>query len=609
MSHQWSRLFLAALLSAGGVFATYIWDKKNNPEYRKSDTRRGLAYIRKPIGNVKRKTIEDYTAFPIREGASLFEEDSVLTEANSDVIIEFPSATDSTKIASTLHLEADSKIVLKKESGAISLDLLEGTLDVKNTMALTLNTEAGKIDLSKVKNLQLSKAEDSNLRFKVNEGSIEIKGKDGKIQQIKSGESKEVSQDGKLVQREDFNFILPLPDIAYKTLKGKSRQLTFKWTPLKQTSELQLEGGPSRKQLKPINYKKISDREIQTQWAEGDYYWRLRAIDPTSKKTIAESTPQKLSIKTIDAPVLLEPSNQLVKIITQPETVQFSWALNREDYKAQIVQILTATNPPKVIQQINVPMTETTTKVAGIPAGVYTWLVKGTEKDTGETISSIPWQFALKQKEIIRVAVNWDLKSKDVQEYVGEPNITLGWSADKVEKVKQWRLKLTPEVVEGEAPAPIDLTTTAYQNKLEKPGRYLASVEALGEGNEVLGVSSQKQIEVKELPPPTAPIFRDLKAPNDILNAKPNGVAEINVNPINGAQKYKFKIVDAKENIKEYESPRNTIKIDDLTPGLYTVKTSAVDAYGREGQESISKIQVPDKNDLAAPVFKGVKVK
>jgi hypothetical protein len=142
---------------------------------------------------------------------------------------------------------------------------------------------------------------------------------------------------------------------------------------------------------------------------------------------------------------------------------------------------------------------------------------------------------------------------------------------------------------------------------VKKPGRYIATVEALDERQQVLAKSNPKKIEIAPLPLLAAPEFEPKTGE---LSADNEGKLQLNWSKVNGAKVYWLTLLDnSGKEIRKAKFQGQSTALVNLLPGQYKVAIHAVDEHGRESeQEPARVVKVPDTSGLQSPKVKKIKV-
>jgi hypothetical protein len=201
----------------------------------------------------------------------------------------------------------------------------------------------------------------------------------------------------------------------------------------------------------------------------------------------------------------------------------------------------------------------------------------------------------------------WQVPSdRRTQLFGNKPELEMRWKVEGMHPTG-YRVKLVN--VAYPSGKPIAFETSKLETKAAVPaaGRYIASVEALGEKGIVLTGSEPIELIASEVPLLPAPQI----AGEDPLVAQLNGRVELQWGKVAGAQKYHLTL--SKENgekMQEIDIAATTGAFANLLPGNYSVTAFAVDIYGRNSGVSTSrKIKVPDLSDIQSSQLKKVMVK
>lgn len=608
--NKFKRLFTAAMLSSTVFGATYYWYKHSEVRYSYSGDEKALAYVGKIVDDIQRRPASRLLWQSVETGEALYNGEAIRTPSNGEVRIQFANSE------RYIDLEADSLIVIKQSEGDIALDLMEGSLFVNakggasegTEPGLVLTSDGNKVDLSNA-SATLSKGSNNKIDLQVLEGKASIKDKSGKSQELGSGDAGALGQDGLVFRQDSIQIITPTPSKTIYRYADADSNLDFKWSGFPNDSEITLWIGNSRKNLKPVmTLAPNAKPEAQVPLNIGKYYWKLSAKSPAGQ-SIGETPIYKNEISTRLTPAVLFPQvDAQIPIQTDFFDMAFKWQ-STDQTENVTLEVWEDEQLKKLVTQKSFAKEDSFTLPA-LKEGTYYWRLSALFfEDKNPYVGKIQKFSIYKQilaKPKIQVDVAWNAEAtKDIQYYVEQPKLDLKWEANLPEQVANYRLKVLNENGDTE---PVQIKQTKEnQNSipLPKPGRYIASIEALDANGEVIGTSAPKTIQSAELPLLPPPQFD-----GDIsVQASNDGKTELQWKEIPGAKEYVLSIFKNGKEIRKTNYSKNTTALKNLMPGEYEVRLQALDNYGRASEiGEAKKILVPDKSGLKAPSLKKIKV-
>ncbi|MFV3410057.1 hypothetical protein [Bdellovibrio bacteriovorus] len=602
MKKQWKRLLIAALSSSSVFAATWFWYQSTADTRSSNSNEKPLAYVGKVVEDIQRRPASRLLWQLVNSGEPLYNGEAIRTSERGEVRIQF---VDSDRY---LDLEPESLIVIKKSEGEIALDLMEGSLFVNaktgtaegNAPGLVLNSANGKVDLSQA-SASLSKGRGDSVDVQVLEGKASIKGSDG--------------QSKDLTTREEVKILTPLPQKPVAMDAENPEAVPFQWQGFPANSNVTLWVGPSRKQLKPLMKAAPNANQLMASLPFGRHYWKLVATNPQGS-VAAESAIYKTEILARYAPTMVFPTADAeVPAVQTPYDMTFKW--QKGDDTRQMTLELWADEQLKNKISSNTFTKEESFTAPGLKGGTYFWRMTTYFVDTEKPALGKVQKFTIKpanqvqaKVEFVPVQINFTMPEKDmVQYYVEKPRLGLSWKADKAENVSAWRVKYHTEEEDPALAQSFDVKevqNTQVQAPVARPGRYIASIEALNKDGKVLGTTSSQILTVSPLPLLEAPSFTPAEG---TLQASMDGRTQLTWNPVEGAKEYWLTIRKDGKELKRSKYMQNSTALKNLLPGEYEVELIAVDTYGRNSQAGPArKLLVPDKSNVRAPTLKKIKV-
>jgi hypothetical protein len=605
---SWKRIIIAAFVSVLGCTLTYVWHVKNEPKSQRDSEADVIAYITKTKREIHRKGANNTLWEPAEELDRLRAGDSVRTSSNSETRIQFYRSN------RYIDLEADSMIVIQKQESEISLELLEGSLfvngvDKGNKGSLTLKSQGGKVDLSKSA-AQLSGSSNAKVDLKVLKGSAQfMKEGGGKSEAIQEGKEGGIGNAGLKVTTEKVKLLYPDTTKPYFINAKSPDPVRIHWSGLPADAQVFLESGPSRKNLARTATEKLAADQLQVMWKPGTYYWKLKALNPTTQKAVGESPVFKSEIvgRFPPTPVTPEPNFNL-QTRRAAENVTLRWTTS-EDYKDVLVELQNDASK-QIIVNSRVPASIDFKDVPNLALGSYSWKLTAYPKDGGQPLVGTPHQFSINEKRTIKIPINWNANLPLTQYFVGaEPKLTLMWDPDQTERVIKWKVRYASEGTDLTKAEGTDVRQQIkFERTVPKAGRYSAFIEAFDEEGEVIGTSEIRTFNVALLPLLTAPNLDPSSGPEYL--ARPDGSMIIIWEEIPGAKEYQIFVSDKNGQVlSEFTTEAPNYKLNNLMPGTYSVQVGATDSHGRRGELSGKRsLIVPDKSAVEAPNLRKIKV-
>jgi hypothetical protein len=612
---RYRRYFFAAIFSILGIAASKMWYEWAEKRAYTNSSIDSIAYIQNPVDEIKKKSSNRQLWIRVENNDPLQNGDTIQTSSQGEVRIVFANGD------RVLDLEPDSMIVLNKDKGEISLDLLEGSLMVKaennevdenqapeaKSVSIKLKTKEGKVDLSKA-TAKLSGSTNAGIDLKILKGKAELDKGSGKKETLSMGRSVDLGVLKKSTI-ETIKIIYPTNDQALYINPQAPKPISLKWQGAPENSEVVLESGISRKTLTSTVSKTISANELQSSWSPGKRYWKLVAKNPITKAILAESSIFRNEVISRIPPQLTFPKNNaLFKSRTGTENIKIQWAIGSEYKSVQLDIFNDAKAESKLLTKVfKADETSYVFQTSGFLT--YTYRVTGFFEGTNESMSSVLNQFTVSKLEILRLPIAWSPSVKEVQYFVGEtPKINLDWQTTQPEKVAKWKLTLSSNTIEPAYSETIETNQLKFEKSLVKQGRYLASVEGFDSNGDSIGTTPTKILDIKPLPLLKSPLL--LPANSTPLNARTDGSYVAEWLKPESAKQFKVSLKNNQGKIiSEETTDTNTKKFTGLLPGEYTVSVRAIDEFGRASENSTDrKLIVPDKSDVKAPKLKTVKV-
>ncbi|WP_374078669.1 hypothetical protein [Bdellovibrio bacteriovorus] len=600
MKKQWKRLLIAALSSSSVFAVTWYWYQSTDHRISSHGNEKPLAYVGKVVEDIQRRPASRLLWQLVNTGEPLYNGEAIRTSERGEVRIQF---VDSDRY---LDLEPESLIVIKKSEGEIALDLMEGSLFVNakagggdtNAPGLVLNSANGKVDLSQA-SASLSKGRGNSVDVQVLEGKASIKGSDGQSKDLTSGS--------------EIRIITPLPAKPIAMDAESLQPIPFQWQGFPANTQVSLWVGASRKQLKELVKVPLNQSQTMASLPFGRHYWKLVATS-TEGKVVAESPIYKTEVLARYAPTVVFPTADAeIPATTTPFDMTFKWQKG-EDTRQTTLEVWSDANLKQKVTSKSFTKEESFV-VPALKPGTYYWRMASYYLDSDKPVLGKVQKFAVKPADevklepppLVPVQVNFTIpETQFTQYYVETPRVGLSWKVDKAEQVSTWRVKLLEENADPASAASLEVKDTKLTTPVTKPGRYIASIEALNKDGQVLGTTTSQTLTVAPLPLLQAPLFVPAEGP---LQAAMDGRTQLEWMKVEGAKEYWLTIRKDGKQLKRTKYTVNSTALKNLLPGEYEVEISATDNYGRASEQGpVRKLLVPDKSNVKAPTLKKIKV-
>jgi hypothetical protein len=600
MDRQHRRLIFAALLSTSVFGLNLFWYEKTNTSEDSQQNLKPLAYVGKTIDEIQRKPTAKLLWQLINSGDPIYDGEAIRTGPQGEVRIELAETN------SFIDLEPESLIVLKRGQGEISLDLLEGNLYVasektENILSapnLVLNSPQGKVQLNKAK-ATLSANKSGKVEVQIHEGKASLKSKSGRTEDIQA--------------KSDIRILSPSSKKPIILNAGKLEPILFEWEGFDRETEVTLLVGTSRKNLRELGKAKKGEKSLFVELPIGRTYWKLVG-KKSDGSSIAESATYKSDLVVRFPPTIIFPEpNSTIQAGKDPWGIKFRWANQQSINKTQL---LLSMDPElrdllisKNIEKANFFVAE------GLKPGMYYWKLVHQYADSQRPIESSVVKFTVLERQQdqnsslaeSKVKIQFNPTSLNtIQTYPEELFFKLDWSAENKALVKKWRLHLFEENSGPETSEAIELTDSNVNKKISRPGRYVASIEALDQKGRILASTQSPTIAIEIAPFLSAPQWTESNLKQKIYD---NEQVEFKWTTIEGAQNYIFVMASNDKQVKKITVKNNSVNFTKLQPGIYEAHVYAIDSYERAGNRAaVKKLEVIRKPEMRAPALKKIKV-
>lgn len=595
MNEQVRRFLMAGMISATSLGLVVGWYFYSEPNDKNVTNQQPIAVVKQIKEEVDRRPAKRQVWQTIVNGEPVYSGEAIRTAKGSEVKIQFLDGS------RTIDIEPESIVmILQSANKEFSLDLMEGGASV-----IADKDDGGKFNL--IQNGKTVELKGAATLSKSGTGGLEIQSDD-------SGAGGNpffaTMNDNRLV---GFKMVQPAKDKSV-LIDANKPTVDMIWDGVPTGFKTRIAIGSERNNLDRVF--ETNSLQFALNLPSGFYFYKMYFTNPATGQVVGESKLQRLKINERKFPVFVSPTaNQFIQIVNQSANPKykmlFDWT-EGEFVTKYLIEVATDSSlKNKVVNQA-------LTKKAGfeqeLSPGEY--FVRMSALFEGETkpVSGKIEKFTISlNRKIDPSTIGVDLISwgadAEQQFYINQPELEMTWRSDLGKKISEFRIKLQNSD-DPYAPAQEvrsrDLKTKA---KVFKPGRYIASIQGVDQGENVIANSQKRFFTVKELDMVKPPVIIG----EPVLQANRDGALTIRWNLATGAYKYKIRLIDELGQQvygRLIESPQaDSASLADLMPGLYHLELAGVDMLGRTGEVAQRKIDVPAISSLGAPKIKKLKVK
>jgi hypothetical protein len=588
------RVLSAASISAAIYGGTWLWYQGTQTSGEDNSNVKPVAFADHVESDVRRRPASRLIWQALNTGEPLFPGEAIRTGGRGQIRIRFP---DNKRY---LDLDPDSLIVINSTDKDIALDLMDGSVLVAGDKgeaagggansggALTLNSEKGKIDLSR-STASLSKSA-KGLDVTV------LKGK------VTGTQGEDISQQ----LAEAITVLSPAADTPLLLNADSIDPVRFSWQAFPTASKFQLWLGESPKDLKSIaEVEKLNflDKKVPS----GKRFYKIVGLDKGGQ-VLGESHVRRLDIITKRPPGPIAPTDDSYFHVGREEnTINFKWTTitgtpvefelsDQSDFKNKIEAkaILNEGGHSKVLK-----------------SGEYYWRLSVKYEGFEKPLYSKTLHFTVSSKPKVLAQIRWQ-PGLEVQKYFTTTSLNLAWTTQPKDIAKHWKLRVWPAEL-GRIPASVtdgitvDMKKQQATQPVQGPGKYFASIEAYNENEGLIASSEVQPVILSPQPLLPAPEFEPKEGQ---LQAMQSGGMALKWTKLEDVKEYKLKLLDkAGKELKTASFTKNSTNLINLMPGEYKVEVYAVDIHGRESEKGPTRVLVvPDTSGLKAPKIKKVEI-
>ncbi|MEK2687990.1 hypothetical protein [Bdellovibrio sp. GT3] len=621
MKNQWKRLAIAAISSSSVFALTWVWYQTTDTLQKSHSNEKPLAYVGKVVDDIQRRQATRLLWQLVNTGEPLYDGEAIRTSDRGEVRIQF---TDSDRY---LDLEPESLIVIKKSQGEIALDLMEGSLFVNakagagdaNAPGLVLNSANGKVDLSQA-SASLSKGAGNSVDVQVLEGKASVKSKDGKNTEISTGSVGALGATGLQFDKNLVKILAPSLNKPVAMNADDLQPIPFKWTGFPADAQVSLWTGSNRRNLKVYAIATAGDSSLTASLPFGRHFWKLVATSATGE-VMGESPIYRTEIQARYAPTVVFPTADVeIPANKDPFDMTFKWQKS-DDTRQMTLQVWSDAGLTQPVTTKSFSAEDSFT-LAGLKEGTYYWRMTSYFNDSDKPVLGKMQKFTVKFTDMLKEAtaaaaapppkpevqpLAFTMPETQLTQYfVNSPKVDFTWGSTNLKNVSAYRVRLHDAAQSPENAPVVEVKENKFSAPVPKPGRYIASIEAVDQNGDVVGLGTSQAVTVAPMPILKSPNFIPAEGP---LQASMDGRSNLTWDNIDGAVDYELVIKKDGKELKRTKYKNTSTTIRNLLPGEYELMISAQDTHGRTSETGTArKLVVPDKSNLKAPTLKKIKV-
>lgn len=595
MSEEARRFLMAGMISATSLGLVIGWYFFSEPTNKNVTNQQAIAVVKQIKEEVDRRPAKRQVWQAITNGEPVYSGEAIRTAKGSEVKIQFLDGS------RTIDIEPESIVmILQSANKEFSLDLMEGGASV-----IADKDDGGKFNL--IQNGKTVELKGAATLSKSGTGGLEIQSDD-------SGAGGNAffatMNDNRLA---GFKMVQPAKDKSV-LIDANKPTVDMIWAGVPSGFKTRIAIGNERNNLDKVF--ETNSLQFELNLSSGFYFYKMYFTNPATGQVVGESKLQRLKINERKFPVFVSPSaNQFIQIVNQSANPKykmlFDWTEGEFVTKYLIEVATDSALKNKVVNQA-------LTKKAGfeqeLSPGEYFVRMSAMFEGEIKPISGKIEKFTISLNRKIDPStiglnlISWG-EDAEQQFYINQPELEMTWKSELGKKVSEFRIKLQNSD-DPYAPAQ-EVRSRDFKTKAKvfKPGRYIASIQGVDQGENVIANSQKRFFIVKELDMVKPPVI--LGEP--VLQASRDGTLTVKWNLASGAYKYKIRLIDELGQQvygRLIESPQaDSANLADLMPGLYHLELAGVDMLGRTGEVAQRKIDVPAISSLGAPKIKKLKVK
>lgn len=595
VNEQLRRFLMAGMISAISLGLVVGWYFLSEPKNKNNTNQQPIAIVKKIKEEVDRRPAKRQVWSAITTGEPVYSGEAIRTAKGSEVKIQFLDGSRS------IDIEPESIVmIIQSANKEFSLDLMEGGASVVADKA-----DAGKFNL--IQNGKTVELKGAATLSKSGTGGLEIQSDD-------SGAGGNpffaAMNDNRLA---GFKLQQPLKDKSVLIDINKPT-VDIIWSGVPAGFKTRIAVGTDRNNLAQVF--ETNGMQFDLKLAAGFYFYKLYFTNPATGQVVGESKLQRLKVDERKFPVFVSPTaNQFIQIVNQSAKPMYKMLFDYTEGEFVTKYFLeVATDFSLKNKIINQAFTKKSGFESDLAPGDYFFRMSALYDGEAKPVSGKIEKFTISVNRKIdpsTIGVNlisWG-EALEQQFFIDQPELAMNWKTELGKKIAEYRIKLQSQD-DPYAPAQEvrsrDLQT---KTKVFKPGRYIASIQGVDQGENVIANSQKRFFTVKELDMVKPPVILG----EEVLKASKDGDLIVKWKLANGAYKYKIRMIDEmgqQVNGKLLDSAQvESMNYKDLMPGIYRLELAGVDMLGRTGEVATRKVEVPEMSSLGAPKIKKLKVK
>jgi hypothetical protein len=300
--------------------------------------------------------------------SKLYNFDTIRTAEHAEAVIRLKDGT-------VITLNENSMILLSYSEKAVDIEFIQGTMNAKQTgkdagsKAVTIASGDTKVALGN-SDVSLSQDKDKQLQMTVNRGKAKlIAGDKEKV----VNENQNITAGKDTIRLYDLTIKLIAPEnnrfIALAALKAN---VNFSWESPKGDYTTYLEVAANSSVSDPVIKRKLTGNNTAEGFTEGVYYWRVTAINNTTKK-VESSETRKFSIASSRPVQLITPANNsVIKFHDSSPMINFMWSRNESVSR---YTLMISASPTMGSPVINSAVVGNKISINSLGRGAYYWKV------------------------------------------------------------------------------------------------------------------------------------------------------------------------------------------------------------------------------------------